>query len=161
MKPCETCVHFDKKWTDEPCKRCGLGDPRYTEKAIDAPAVETSEVAVKFDTGKPRFDLIPPEAQIGLAVLYGIGAKKYADRNWEKGMDWTRIIRALKSHTEKFELGEDYDLEDGQHHMLSVAWNAFTLFTYAIRQIGTDDRVKGLHSFKEVVEFSAKKMKEA
>lgn len=36
--------------------------------------------------GKGRYDLIPPYALHRLAQVYEKGAKKYAARNWEKGM---------------------------------------------------------------------------
>lgn len=97
----------------------------------------------KFDVGKPRYDLIPSEPLEALANLYGIGAKKYAERNWEKGMTWGRVFRALCSHTWKWWRGETYDKEDGQHHLIAVAWCAFALYTYEMRKIGTDDRVVG------------------
>jgi hypothetical protein len=87
-----------------------------------------------------RFDLLPPEALRALAELYGIGAIKYSDRNWEQGMKYGRVFRAMMSHAWKWWMGEEFDKEDGQHHLSSVAWCAFTLYTYYIRKIGTDDR---------------------
>lgn len=95
---------------------------------------------LKKDDGKPRFDLIPAEAMIALAELFGIGARKYSDRKWEEGMKWGRLFRAMMSHSWKFWLGEDYDPVDGQHHLTSVAWCAMCLYTYFVRGSGTDDR---------------------
>ena len=40
----------------------------------------------KNDGGKLRYDLIPPRALEALAYVYTIGAAKYSDRNWEKGI---------------------------------------------------------------------------
>lgn len=104
--------------------------------------VENSDTAVKFDNGKPRTDLMPPEAILGLADLYAVGARKYADRNWEKGMSYTRLLGALLRHALAYMSGEDYAPDDKQHHMLSVAWCAFALFTYHCRGMGEewDDR---------------------
>ena len=82
-----------------------------------------------------RYDLIPPETLRVLAELYGRGAQKYADRNWEKGISYSRIYRALLSHLEKWRMGEDWDPE-GQHHLDSVIWNAFALRTYEAREMG-------------------------
>lgn len=101
---------------------------------------EAKTGGVKNDAGQPRYDLFPPEAIMALAELYETGARKYDDRNWEKGMRWGRIFRALMSHAWKFWRGETYDPVDGQHHMIAVAWNAIALFTYDIRKIGQDDR---------------------
>lgn len=86
----------------------------------------------KFDTGKLRYDLIPPEALEGLALVYTIGANKYADRNWEKGISFGRVFAALMRHAWKWWLGEERD-PDGQHHLDSVAWCAFALRTYIAR----------------------------
>lgn len=95
---------------------------------------------VKFDTGKARFDLIPVEPLEKLAELYGIGADKYGDRNWEKGMLWGRIFAALMRHAWAFWRGEKHDQVDGQHHLIALAWGAFTLYEYERRQIGEDNR---------------------
>lgn len=110
---------------------------------VDEVAVPSgSEVGVKFDNGKPRFDLIPPEALFGLAELYRIGAEKYADRNWENGMSFSRLFGAMQRHAWAFMSGEDYATDDGQHHLLSVAWCALSLYTYWCRGLDKefDDR---------------------
>lgn len=96
----------------------------------------------KDDLDKLRYDLIPPYALEELARVYTIGAKKYGDRNWEKGMRWGRIFRALLSHAWKWFRGEKHDQEDGQHHLSSVAWCAFSLMEYERRGLGEDDRPK-------------------
>lgn len=105
-----------------------------------APRAETGDEKKK-DDGKPRFDLIPPEALEALAHLYRIGAEKYRPRGWEEGMDWGRIYRAMIGHANKWWAGETYDQIDGQHHLSSVAWCAFALFTYEmVSARGKDDR---------------------
>lgn len=111
--------------------------------------VDEAKVAAgghKADDGKPRFDLIPPEAMIALADLYRIGAEKYADRNWERGMTWGRMFRAMMSHAWKWWMGEEHDPVDGQHHLTSVAWCAIALYTWHVRGVGSDDRVKSVDS---------------
>lgn len=97
---------------------------------------------LRFSAGKPRYDLMPPEAVIALANHYLVGSRIYAERNWERGMAWGQCFRAVCSHAFKWLMGHDYDAETGTHHMIAVAWNAFALFTYHIRKIGTDDRPK-------------------
>jgi hypothetical protein len=97
---------------------------------------------VKDDSQKlDRYDLIPPEALAALAELYGRGAKKYADRNWEMGITFGRVFRAMMSHAWKWWRGEEFDPQDGQHHLDSVAWCAFALRTYVARGMTQfDDR---------------------
>ena len=94
----------------------------------------------KDDIGKARYDLIPPEAIDVLAQIYGFGAGKYDDRNWERGLSWGRCFAAAMRHLWAFWRGEDLDPESGMPHTAHAAWNCFALLTYQIRQTGTDDR---------------------
>jgi len=87
-----------------------------------------------------RFDLIPTRALWLLAEVYGRGARKYADRNWEKGYAWGLSIAALERHFNAWKDGETIDEETGCHHLAQVAWHAFTLLTYQWYRLGTDDR---------------------
>jgi hypothetical protein len=103
-------------------------------------SLSDSTKAIKFDDGKLRFDLIPAEELEELARVYTIGAKKYADRNWELGLPWGRVFSALMRHAWKWWRGETYDPVDGQHHLASVAWCALALMNYERRKAGTDDR---------------------
>ena len=96
----------------------------------------------KFDNGKPRVSLVPMEPLLELADLYSRGARKYGDNNWTLGIKWSRIFDALMRHTSKWWNGEDYDAEDGQHHMAAVAWCAFTLLEYKKTRPEFDDRLK-------------------
>ena len=84
----------------------------------------------KDDEDKLRYDLIPPEALAGLAAVFTMGAKKYDDRNWEKGIAYGRLYAALLRHLEAWRRGEDRDTENGQHHLDSVVWNAAALRAY-------------------------------
>lgn len=93
----------------------------------------------KDDGEKARWELVPPEIT-ALVDLFTKGAKKYGDRNWERGMSWGRIFGALMRHAWKWMAGEEIDPETGAHHMVAVAWNAIVLYTYTKRQVGTDDR---------------------
>ena len=125
-----------------------LRDPVVTDNRatfaliIPAQGETPSNSGLRYDSGKPRFDLVPPEAMIELAAHYERGARKYADRNWEKGMDWGKCFSSMQRHAWAWAQGEDLDNETGTHHMIAVAWNAIALYTYAMRKIGNDDRVK-------------------
>lgn len=102
--------------------------------------VEASTEGIRFDQGKPRYDLIPPEVLEEYAKVMEFGARKYADRNWEKGMKWGRVFRSALSHLLKFWRGETYDEESGLHHLAHALWNVAALLTYSLRKVGTDDR---------------------
>jgi hypothetical protein len=87
-----------------------------------------------------RFDLIPADALWQLAEHYGIGATKYADRNWERGYDWSLSYAALMRHAVTFWQGHDIDSETGSHHMAAVAFHALALLTFDITHPEKDDR---------------------
>lgn len=94
----------------------------------------------KYDGDKERFDLIPAEALIDLARVYTMGAKKYEDRNWEKGIKWGRIFAAIMRHLWQFWRGEEIDEESGLPHVSHAAWGCFTLHYYMKYRREFDDR---------------------
>lgn len=94
----------------------------------------------KDDGGKLRFDLLPPVPLMRIAEVYTIGAKKYSDRNWEKGILWGRIFGAMCRHAWNWWAGQKNDPVDGQHHLASVAWCAMTLMEYENTHPELDDR---------------------
>lgn len=86
-----------------------------------------------------RFDLIPSTAMEEVARVYGTGAGKYAERNWEKGYKWGLGIAALERHLNKFKQGRQRD-ELGNHHLAAVVFHALALITFEMFGLGTDDR---------------------
>jgi len=94
----------------------------------------------KKDAGKLRMDLIPGYPLMRLAEVYTIGAAKYADDNWRKGISYKRIFAAMLRHAWKWFMCETFDGVDGQHHLASVAWAALTLMEYEITHPEFDDR---------------------
>ncbi|MDE6568194.1 MAG: DUF5664 domain-containing protein [Lachnospiraceae bacterium] len=69
-------------------------------------------------TGKGRYDLITPFGIARLARWYELGAQKYADRNWEKGMPFSRYIDSAKRHIDKYIMG----MSD-EDHLAAAVWN--------------------------------------
>jgi hypothetical protein len=92
------------------------------------------EKGIKID----RFDLIPPEFEDALARHYGEGAKKYADRNWERGYQWHLSYRSVRSHLNAWLKGEDNDPETGTNHLICSIWHLIALYTFQIRGLGSD-----------------------
>ncbi len=89
-----------------------------------------------------RFDLIPAHPLWLLAEHYGRGARKYADRNWERGYDWSLSFQAMQRHAWLYWQGEDIDPETGSPHLVAVAWHAFALLEYARTHPDLDNRPK-------------------
>jgi hypothetical protein len=111
-------------------------NPEIERKAVG----RLDEAGLRFDAGKPRYDLLPADALHELAMVYTKGAEKYEDRNWELGMSWSRCFAAAMRHMWSFWRGRTYDDETGCHHMAMAAWNCLALVSYSLRQVGTDDR---------------------
>lgn len=95
---------------------------------------------VKFDSGKLRYDLVNPLALRGMVDILTFGAQKYAARNWEQGMPWSRLIASLKRHLDAIERGEDFDPESGRLHIDHVQCNAHFLSAYYRIYPQGDDR---------------------
>lgn len=102
---------------------------------------------LRFNAGKNRMELVPPEWEWALGDVTTQGSKKYDERNWERGMDWSSMIGCMKRHLTKFLAGEKYDGDEfdieagttGCHHLAMVAWNALALMSYDLRGVGNND----------------------
>ena len=102
----------------------------------------TSE-AKKNDSGKTcRPELIPAELITATGTILAFGAKKYAARNWERGMSWSRVYGALMRHLWSWfnPLEPDTDPETGKSHLWHASCCLAFLIAYEARKIGTDDR---------------------
>lgn len=104
--------------------------------------------ALRYDDGKSRVDLIDPNFILALGDHYQRGAKKYAERNWEKGMLFSRCYASAQRHLLAFWSGEDTDAETGTLHVVAVAWNMAAIHHYmndpALREKFDDRPRKGL-----------------
>lgn len=102
--------------------------------------------AIKHDGGKLRYDLLPPEALEEITKVMTLGARKYSDRNWEKGLSWGRVYAACMRHLWAWWRGEDKDPETGLSHLAHAGCCIFFLNTYEVRGMRKfDDRVKLNH----------------
>lgn len=68
--------------------------------------------------GKGRCDLLPACALLRLAKHYEAGARKYEDRNWEKGIPISVMIDSAMRHLLKY-----MDGQTDEDHLAAVAWN--------------------------------------
>jgi hypothetical protein len=87
-----------------------------------------------------RFDLLPAEPLRLVARHYGIGASKYADRNWERGYVWSLSYAAMQRHAWAYWQGEDIDPESGSPHLAAVIFHALALMEFAHTNTSKDDR---------------------
>jgi len=106
--------------------------------------LKSKETGKKFDKGKPRMDLIPPEAIFAIAEVlrYGAEEKKYGERNWEKGIKATRLFAAAQRHLWKWMSGKDIDEESNLPHLHHAICELAMLIATVERMPHLDDRPK-------------------
>lgn len=122
-----------------------------TKEALERlrPDDDPSKMGVKFDAGKIRDDLIPPEVEEAIATVLDFGAKKYAERNWEQGMLWSRPYAAARRHLRNWFARRDFgkgpgnDKDSGYSDLWHAATNVAFLIAYEARGRGEDDRPRG------------------
>jgi hypothetical protein len=77
------------------------------------------------DDDKPAPALISPFAWERIAQHYANGAKKYAPRNWEKGMPFSRYLNSALRHIISYMKGDK--TED---HLAAAAWNIMAIIHF-------------------------------
>lgn len=95
---------------------------------------------VKHDQGKDPWDLFPWDAARAIVKVLKFGAQKYAPRNWEQGMKWSRLFSAMIRHLTSWWEGESKDPETGYSHLWHAGCCMLFLIAYELRGIGNDDR---------------------
>jgi Domain of unknown function (DUF5664) len=109
----------------------------------------TSETGGEKGTKLARFDLLPWGILAELAEHFGRGARKYEDRNWERGYKWSLSFAALHRHLEAFWSREDIDDDPNLYvpgethvvrHIIAVVWHACCLAYFSRYSVGEDDR---------------------
>lgn len=105
----------------------------------------------KHDADKTRYELLPPEFLHATAIVLTRGATKYSDRNWEKGIAYSRCFGALMRHlwawwggklstNQNFFFG-DLDPEWSYSHLWHASCCLAFLTTYEARgMVAYDDR---------------------
>jgi len=81
------------------------------DKAIREPA-----------SGKGRYDLVSQFALRRIAQHYENGSKKYADRNWEKGMPFSRYVDSAMRHMGEYVMGKT-----NEDHLAAACWNLMAI----------------------------------
>jgi hypothetical protein len=74
---------------------------------------------------KPRPDLISPFAEERQGDWLRMGAAKYAERNWERGMPFSRCVASLRRHVMRYQQG----MRD-EDHLAAIMFNAMALIHY-------------------------------
>ena len=104
--------------------------------------ITTSTTGIKYDSGKNRLELVPVTGIEAAGRAFTFGAKKYADHNWAKGMDWDRLIGSAMRHITAWSKGQDKDPESGLSHLDHSLACLMMLSAYEQEGIGNDNRRK-------------------
>jgi len=113
------CIYCRTKLTEwsAPCSHlnahaqcCALNAPRPTG-------------GLKADAGKRRWDLVPLPGVAAVADVMAFGARKYAEGDWEKGIEEARLYAACQRHLYAMRSGEALDPESGLSHVAHAAAN--------------------------------------
>lgn len=75
-----------------------------------------------IDDSKPALELISPYFEDRLGAWLGKGAKRYAPRNWEKGIPLERTLASLKRHVNAYQKGKT-----DEDHLAAIACNVMFL----------------------------------
>lgn len=127
-----------------------LTDPDEDEWCLAGPnPPDTDRGALKFDDGKPPFELLPFEALESVAKVLAYGAKKYDAHNWRKGLGRARLCGAALRHIFAYLRGQDNDdkpdaqgrLGSGLPHLAHAACCILFALTFEIE--GTHDDRRG------------------
>lgn len=101
---------------------------------------KSEDKGLRFNDGKTRHDLVPAYAQEQYARVLTEGSKKYAERNWERGMKWSKVIASLERHLQEIKNCNDYDAESKLLHSAHIMCNAAFLTEYYKIYPQGDDR---------------------
>ena len=94
---------------------------------------------IKHDDGKLPYYLLPFDAVDEVVAVLRHGAKKYGDRNWEGGMDWSRLLGASLRHLSSYSQGQRVDPETHLYALAHAICNLLFLLAYEKRMVGNDD----------------------
>ena len=125
--------------------------------------------ARRYNKGKLRLELLPPNAIEMIAEVYTLGAHKYTiyedsegnrhlgkdisleqaagmtiiddgANNWKRGLNWSGAMASVKRHIHAWEKGEDIDADLGTMHLANAAWGLIALLDFYKRFPQGDDR---------------------
>jgi len=92
-------------------------------------SVITKEVGIKYDSEKPDYSLLAPDALEELVKVLTYGANKYSRDNWKQLTDANnRYFAASMRHMWALRRGEELDPESGLSHIAHAMASMMFLF---------------------------------
>lgn len=92
----------------------------------------------KYDSGKARYDLIPPVVLDQLAQVLTYGSQKYGDNNWQNVTPFNdRYYAAAMRHLQADRAGEVHDPESGLPHLTHALASVAFLLWHQLSAVST------------------------
>ena len=88
---------------------------------------------LRYNTGKRKWSLVHFQSFELMIEVLEFGAKKYAPKNWQLGMDKSEILESLQRHVARLFDGEEIDKESGLHHIGHIMCNAM-FYSYYVNK---------------------------
>jgi len=84
---------------------------------------------LKYEEGKPKVGLVPPQLARDLARVYEYGLTKYERDSWKKfTLEGAReLINPSIRHADEYRDGRYVDDESQCYHLMQAIWNLFTI----------------------------------
>ena len=103
----------------------------------------------KYDGGKPRMELLPPNAIIEVAKVLTFGAEKYAPENWRKLEDLQNrytgaSLRHVFAHMDKERLDKETHLSHLAHAICCLLFK----LEIELEETSEEERLRGLERSK-------------
>lgn len=142
---CYQTLTYEQAWFDE-VHICGESVP---QKSYIEQKELLMEEGKKYDGGKPRMDLLPPNAIIEVAKVLAFGAEKYAPENWRKLEDLQNrytgaSLRHVFAHMDKERLDKETHLSHLAHAICCLLFK----LEIELEETREEERLRGLERSK-------------
>ncbi|MCK9320332.1 dATP/dGTP diphosphohydrolase domain-containing protein [Methanoculleus sp.] len=132
----------DKKESIDDEKNMGEEDPDSIMSFDSACLKKKKDRGSRFNEGKLRWSLVDLKCFEGLVQVLMMGAKKYSDYNWQKGLPINEVYESLMRHLVSFMDGEDNDAESGLSHLDHALCNIYFMKWFMDNKPEMDNRRK-------------------
>jgi hypothetical protein len=112
-------------------------DTEYPHMVFVPEETPPEPVGKKYDSGKPRYSLLPATSLKEVVCVLTFGSVKYGDDNWMIVPNAKqRYTDALYRHIEDWRAGEIYDPESKLHHLAHAACCILFLIWFDLKDMG-------------------------